>query len=226
MKKYFSILITALAAAAFSSCVNTDAPEYPEMERMHTDFATIISHGSQSVTFQVQEKEDSPVATMSAPVAIDPATFPANTRALVTYIHPDDKPYESSTVTLCGLQTVYTKAPVKANINDFPEWDYSEIYLHGMWRTGKYLNISCTMNYVLDPGFGLIIDEATIGNQYPDIYMTYLLNDTYDTQRPFYASVDISEVWDIESCRGLRIHLNNSNGEKIITINKQSTIEE
>ena len=60
--------------------------------------------------------------------------------------------------------------------------------------------------------FGLVVDSLTLTDPWPEAYVMHDLNGAPDNYlRESYASFDISKVWNMPGCQGLRVHVNDSN---------------
>ncbi len=66
-------------------------------------------------------------------------------------------------------------------------------------------------------------DEATISSPTPDIYLVHTMAQPSDYHdRVYYASFDISDIWERPDVTGVRLLIANSNLDKgIFTFNKK-----
>jgi hypothetical protein len=87
-----------------------------------------------------------------------------------------------------------------------------------MWRTGNYLNLRMRVDYSETARyFGLVVDSLTLNDAEPEVYLLHNLNGAPDNYlREAYASFDISKVWGLPTCKGLRVHVNDTNLQKDI----------
>ena len=66
-----------------------------------------------------------------------------------------------------------------------------------------------------------MLDEKTLDNEYPQAYIIYLPDsDLNGTMKTGYASWDISSVWALGTCKGLKISWVDENGSQTRTFNK------
>ena len=66
--------------------------------------------------------------------------------------------------------------------------------------------------------FSLVIDDATATDEVPQAYLYHRRNDTSPNfSRRYYAAFDVSELWKVQTCRALEIHVANSNNPTLTT---------
>ena len=87
------------------------------------------------------------------------------------------------------------------------------VSLNSIWRTGRYINIYCRVKYIETARvMALVADYRTIRN---DTVHCYLMHNMMDATAYFwrrcYASYDISSVWNLQSCKTVRIHIDDVN---------------
>ena len=60
--------------------------------------------------------------------------------------------------------------------------------------------------------FRLVVDETTMADEDPEAYLVYMGNgDIENFMRQYYVAFDVHAMWTYPTCKGLRIHINNSN---------------
>ena len=84
------------------------------------------------------------------------------------------------------------------------------ISLNSIWRTGRYINLYCRVKYTYAARqIALVTDYSTLHN---DTVHCYLMHNMLGVQAYFwrrcYMSFDINSVWNLQSCKTVRIHLN------------------
>lgn len=226
MKKTFLYLFLAIASFALYSC-NEDNNPGQVPDNLFADIVTIYDKKDNSTIFHLQEKDDSPTAVLTATeFSITNTPFKKGDRVMISYVPTNGARYVSDFISVYNLASIYPTPIITDEIKLYPDWDFADIYVDDLWRTGNYINLYCRMTYYNDPQFKVIIDKYTVNNSYPDIYLTYDYNSNVDAQeKSFIASFDISEVWDLTTCRGVTIHLNSRNTAKTITLDKTITIK-
>lgn len=223
MKKTILWVFMALIAIILPSC-SDDNPTYVP-DNLFVDIVTYEGMSNGVAKFTFQQAEDSPTITLMAQNFAE-TNWSKGFRVMISYSPVGGVRYVNDYVELYGYSYIYNGEVTVADINSYPNWDFAPIFVYELWRTGSYLNLYSVMTYSYDPRFDVIVDEQTINNEYPDLYLTYELGAGVESQQnAFNASIDISSVWDLPTCYGVNIHLNNSNGESTIKLVKQQTIK-
>lgn len=226
MKKTILFLLLAVASITLYSCNEDNGPEQIP-DNLYADIVTIYEKQDNSTIFHLQEKDDSQVAILTASdFSINNYPFQKGDRVMISYVPKNGTRYVTDFITVYALSSVYTPEIITDEIKLYPDWDFASITVDNLWRTGNHINLYCRMTYYNDPLFKVIIDKYSINNSHPDVYLTYDLQSGVESQeKSFVTSFDISEVWDLTTCRGITIHLNSNNTNKTITINKNLTIK-
>lgn len=226
MKKSILYLLLAIASVALYSCNEDNGPEQIP-DNLFNDIVTLYEKGENSTTFHLQEKDDSPVAVLTASdFSVNNYPFKAGDRVMISYVPTNGTRYASDYITIYAMTSVYSPEIITDEIKLYPDWDFASIYIDNLWRTGNYINLYCRLTYYNNPQFKVIIDKYTVNNSFPDVYLTYDYQSNVESQeKSFITSFDVSEVWNLTTCRGITIHLNSSNTDKTITINKDLTIK-
>ena len=106
----------------------------------------------------------------------------------------------------------YTKAITDSlrYIPNLSSMAMDSISLNSIWRTGRYINLYCRVKYTYAARqIALVADYSTLHN---DTVHCYLMHNMLGVQAYFwrrcYMSFDINSVWNLQSCKTVRIHLN------------------
>ena len=59
--------------------------------------------------------------------------------------------------------------------------------------------------------FVLMADATTIDSDMPQLYLSYKKGGQGSSFKNFIASIDIANIWNRPSCKGVTIHVNDSN---------------
>lgn len=120
-----------------------------------------------------------------------------------------------------GSQSVKVEAWGRVNngalLKGAPEsldgWDADPVWLMSLWRAGGKVVVRSMLTYDSEPRvFALVMDETTLEEEYPDAYLVHQRrSDRPNFKRQYYSAFDVSALWSYASCKGLRIHVNNSN---------------
>ncbi|MDE5725881.1 MAG: hypothetical protein K2I12_07735 [Duncaniella sp.] len=183
-----------------------------------TDIVTYTGNRDGHAEFTLIKVDDTPelLLTADAPLNVDSERVPG--RMLITYIPESGRPYESGPIKLLGASLI-NFAPVRTEWRDeYDRWDADGVYLYSMWRSGTYVNLHVRLTYSTDPRlFCLVADPSTLEQPVPDLYLVHALQKPVDNHdRAYYASFDLSPVWNSPSVEGVRIHVANTNLDKHI----------
>lgn len=218
-KAVFLILSTLLLTIA-TSC-SSDVPEVNDTG--YIDIVSFVNTTNNSTTFQFQQKDDSPVITYEAQdITIDTAYMPRGTRLILAYAPISGEAYKSGYIHVLGMQSILNDNVKIQEIDN--NWDEHGIYLYDLWRAGSLINVSCSVIFSEFPArFELVADETTIDNEYPQLYLVHEYTATADeSQKAFFASFDMSNVWNKPSCKGVVININDiENNNNRFTLTKQ-----
>lgn len=205
--RHMAMALWLLAAMLPAACSDDDsAPlEY------RADIVTFTGNDDSGATFgRIEQNSDDVTPLVARGVRVDTAKVLAGSRVLMVY----EEMAELSGpmyVNVRSLQQIVNGAVSVADETD--GWDKDAIYMMSLWRTGNYLNLECRVENSEEPrNFGLIADPATLDNAVPDLYVAHDMGDhPASYMRRIYASWDISAVWSRAGCRGVRVHMRDSN---------------
>lgn len=215
MMKHLAKLTAGLLLTILVGACDAGGGVDGEVLMAYTDIATFRGNTAPGggAEFGVRKEGDSPEATLYASRRIGDEGLEAGTRMLIRYTTPSNEPYTSGEIELRGAARI-TQTPVELE-TDLPEgWNTTPVYLVTAWRTGEYVNLHLRLPYSAEPRvFGLMADPTTLASAWPDVYLVHIMEGdagaTYE--RRYYASFDLSPVWDRPGVEGIRLHVNNSN---------------
>ncbi len=217
-------LILPVFIMAFSSCSVNDNTYDGEVTATLYDIVTFTGNDNGQAVFTFNQVDDSPEVTLRANGTLDDKRIEPGKRIYIAYQPVHGKAYVSDDIRLYSLASINNGTiNTEESIADFPEWDRDKVYLLAAWRSGKYINLQTRLVYTKEPRkYRLVGDPETFGDHYPDVYLLHQLNEETDNfQRTFYASFDISPIWELPTCRGITLHISNSNlKQTIFTFNK------
>lgn len=218
------ILILIIALSTLTSCLSDKGHDGP-VDMTYADIATFEGNINGRAQFTVRQVNDLPEATLIAHSSLQyaPEEEPTGKRMFIRYTPESKMPYTSGEITLLSASTVNQSTTKIESITDYPEWARDKVYLYSVWRTGKYLNFNVSLTYDSEPRvFCIVADESTLSNPYPDLYLVHIMKEPTDYHdRRYYASFDISEIWNRDNISGVKLHVSNSNLDKdIFTFDK------
>lgn len=216
LTKHILILFVLLFATSCEKSSNNGGVSIPEGTTMY-DIVTFVgnpqSNNNNSV-FQFQKENDSRLTTLRANnIAIDTATTKVNTRVLLAYTPETGMHNVDDNVTVNGVGNILNDSIRTGEANRLPNPDSNPIFVEIIQRSGTYINIQCGLTYVIEPlEFMLMVDASTIDNEMPDVYLTYKKDSSKSaTYKGFIASIDIANLWNRPTCKGIKLHVNDSN---------------
>ncbi len=196
---------------ALTACRDDDGPDTANL--VVSDLATFVGNNVTGAVFTVRQVDDLPEATLQSPSALDTAKVAPGSRVFISYRPANGLAYSTTDITLRQVALITSSAVVTAPIDSLPGWDADGVYLLSIWRTGHWLNVYARLAYDEQPRtYALVADEATLGDPVPQLYLAHTLASEVNTfDRRYYASFDISEVWQRSDIEGVDVHVANTN---------------
>lgn len=218
MKQLTNFLLILCLSFAFIACSNDDNNDEPQLtgNEMY-DIVTFVGNpqsNNYNSVFQFQKENDSRLTTLRATdKALDTTSIKVGTRMLIAYLPECGTHNIDDNITLKGYSVVFNDSIRTGDKNKLPDWDFNPIFVNSIWRSGTYINIYCGLSYSYEPsGFVLLVNAETIDNPMPDVYLSYQKGDDRESyNKDFYASIDISNLWNRPTCNGFILHVNDSN---------------
>lgn len=193
------------------------------------DIVTMVSTSSKGTVFTMQCFDDSELITYDAPYDFTTSEhMKPGRRMLICYKRTDGATYTSGKIKLYGYSSMAnTEQDVKeGEASDYDNWHLRKMQVSALWRTGHYVNLQASL-YVfkaLKPEtFVLVADKATIGSDYPELYVAYSNAEGNDGDNvyPVKASFDIDAIWSLPTCKGVVIYYNDGTGNVATLMQKQ-----
>lgn len=203
-------LLAALALLT-SSCNEKGNPEYT----MFMAFVTYEGSTDAGSKFTTRENGDSPLVTFTSTTVLKEEQYPKGTRYIIGYTNESEQRFQSGPISLMAIIPI-ANGPVHRATKQSIEAIYTDmVQLTLLQRTGKFINIEAVAPVQFQPKqFGLYVDDTTMGNEIPDVYVGFESDNTGGAQRQFYGSFDISSLWDLPTCKGIKIHYHSNGMEK------------
>ena len=213
MKELLSrILLPAVIALVVSAMTSCGDDEYYEYGNSSFDMVTYAGNGTAGDSYINYPVNDiAPVTLIDAATNASSAGLKSGTRLLLNYAVNSRNSDSSLNITAKS----YTKA-ITDTLRYVPGTTpipMDSVSLNSIWRTGRYINIYCRVKYTETARvMALVADYRTIRN---DTVHCYLMHNMMDATAYFwrrcYASYDISSVWNLQSCKTVRIHIDDVN---------------
>ena len=213
MKQLFYIL-SALCIAALAACSDFNQDSEPQLEFRY-DMVTYNGYSNGIAEFDNIYRNDSRTVTLRGQWAKKP-DLESGARVLLSYLNQG----QETTLECKALQNISINSISKATTDTLRMANKAridtlrkdDIRLLSLWRTGNYINLQGEVEHTGKPRFFyLLMDKATADNDTVDCY---LINDPLDNTiyywRRFYASFYVGAAFNKQSCKTLRIIINDA----------------
>lgn len=227
LKSIKSALIATLAILVatpiFSSCIDdNDGPKPTGHET--TSLVTFEGNVELRARFTFIPEGDGATRTMLADKEL-PKEVKAGQRMVIRYIELGKDNYTGfSNISLVSFNALPTVEVEKVSTEEAQAAN-EEIFVNAINRTGKYINLEANVKKYTERTYYIYADEATLENPIPDLYITTKTKGDYSGVKYLdIASFDISMIWGRIDCKGVNIHINNSNpsfNKKVFEFRKQ-----
>ena len=215
MRRGFDILMTlALMTVLLVACGNED------IDRSYTDYrtdiVTFMGNNGAGATYELVGRNDSACISLYSTTPL-PDRFKLGERVLLRYGWDSQPAGQSQSIATYGVASIVSDT-LRVSERQLSEYtsQMEPIKLLSLWRTGRYINLRCQVEYTTKPRhFFLLMDRATQDCDTVDCYLIHnTLGDTTYHWREVYASYHVGEVLNKPTCQVLRIHLNDKNNPK------------
>ncbi|MDO4320423.1 MAG: hypothetical protein Q4C34_07595 [Bacteroidales bacterium] len=220
MKKAAHILTAMLVMAStlFTSC-NSDEPT-PTTEVFGTfvtyEGATELSK-DWNLTFTTREENDSPLVTFTWSSKAEPdKNLVKGERYLITYTNASQQRYASGSITLMQILQIFNGKVTPKPLSEIKDMQKDPYRILLTERSGQWVNLIGVAPFnVLPKTFCLFVDEATINSSIPDVYVGYVsdTNSATISDKELYGSFDLAPVWNLPTCKGIKLHYSTTSGE-------------
>lgn len=219
LRRFFTLISASMAVillTALSGCGVNDDTFDGQVTPVLYDIVTFDGNIDGRAQFSFRQVDDTPVVILNAAnAALNSEEIAPGRRLYIAYQPLDGAPaYTSASVNLINAYKINSGAlSIEESIESFADWNRDKIYLLAVWRSGDYINIQCRLTYSTDPRiFRIVADTSTLDDPIPDLYLVHSMKKQVDNfERTYYGSFDISAVLDRPGCRGVRLHVADSN---------------
>lgn len=221
ISKISAILLAIIIGIGASSC-NSDSNNGYIPDDLCADFVTFVSSNDKGSVFTFQKSGDSELITLVADVKIDTEQIKPGSRVIIQYLPSGgQKPYESGAINLYGISRIFNAGIEEETLATIESWGHNALKVYTIARSGKYLDFWAEGAYVNSPSrFGLYVDNATLENEYPELYLVYVSDNDLGRNRQIYASFDLAKVWDLDTSKGAKVTYYSTNGTETLTLHK------
>lgn len=228
-KKFTSRLFAALIICflgLFSSSCNSESNQQYVPDNICYDFVTFVSTSENGSVFTFRKSNDSNLITLTAAVKIDTEKIKPGTRVIIQYVPSGGQaPYESGPINLYGIALI-TNGDVEAKpLTEIESWQNERFKMQTITRSGNYIDVWFEAALSQKPKrFMIVADEATMDNEYPELYLVFETDRNMGNIRQVYGSFDMSKVWEQPSCKGVTVHYNTYNGNETVKFEKPTQL--
>lgn len=212
MKTKFRNLVMAAAAvitlgAATTACNDKDNPSTPPNNTM-VDIVTLESTSDNGFVVTTRKIDNSPLVTLTATNApINTELVKVGQRFLLSYYPESGIQYKTGNITAYAYRPILNAKIIEGTAQEYNSWGTEAQDIVSMWRTGNFINVYTQAPYSQIPSqFDLVVDKTTLDNEVPQCYLLFKSDNVYESApKDYYATFDISSVWNRENVRGLRV---------------------
>lgn len=207
MTKELTILLSVVAAAMTTACSDDDgAYQYGDFRYDMVTYTGSDDYGR--ATFEMLQRDDTGLITLITDNACSISSDQGQ-RMLLQYIPAGNVDNGVQIITPQGYTLAITDTLRSADHDLIDTLAMDSIKLKSIWRTGDYLNLSCQVKYTVEARYlKLVLDSDSRQSDTVHCYLNHdMLGQTAYFWRQSYLSFYVGEVWDLESCSTLRIHL-------------------
>lgn len=225
MKKTFLASLMMLITLGFglSSCSEADDPI--NFKDIVYDVVTIAAKTPDGTTFTFRKLGDSPLITLTTDQAITGQSAQVGKRVVIGYV-PEGQRYESGTIKLVTIALAYGPELKSGTAESTSDWKSDPYTLVQLWRSGEYLNIQLLAAFSTEPSkFELYLDSNTADSEYPELHVVFRRDFTSEINRDVFGSYDISSIWNLGSCKGVKVFYNTTAGVQSSLITKETSAE-
>lgn len=209
VRNLFGIIFVSLLLPLMSC----DEPHYD-----YGDFLEVIAvyggTGGEGSVFTYQARGDSPEVTLRSSARCD-GVFEGE-RIMLRYTVLEEVSDVEKVIRIDGFSKIVCDVLRQVDSSVFGNMASTPVDMTSAWRSGNYLNVYCWVPYA-GPKFQMLLvaDSSTLDDEIPVLRLVYsILEGEPSFERQCYASFDIGNLWQRESCRGIKIYADDEGGEK------------
>lgn len=214
------ILLFHLIAIAIQACKNGDEPSSTIPRGAVYDFVTLEESSEEGSLLTMRKNADSPLISYFSDIDFSRIqTIHDGDRLIICYDRVGGEIYTSGTIVIYGyvqLSSSDQKMLTGAS-RDYDGWRCPPMKANALWRTGNFINLDTDISVFQahkPKTLVIVADKETVNDGYPELYIYYENEENNDGENPYriYASFDISELWDKDSCRGVIVNYPTADG--------------
>lgn len=201
-------VIVIHAGIFLAGCSNDGQP--PAMD---FQFNMVTYSGmSDGAIFSYQAYEDSPEIILRAP-EVKNVNMRIGQRTMMNYVVTKEETPNVQDISIKGVANVLFDSLRVASIENINKFPNNPMQLKSIWRTGDFINLNCMLQYTgRARQFLMIMDKDTWHKKVVEAYVidNVMGAETYFFRKA-YGSFFVGNVWNLPTCKVLRIHLKADN---------------
>ncbi len=206
MKK-LNQLALGLLAVIFGFGAMSCNDDKVDSQDMFMAFVTYTSSSDDGSVFTTRENLDQALVTFTSTAVLSEKDYPLGQRYIIGYTNQSGNRYQSGPINLMTVMKIINGKIETATSDAIAKLTETDLNIELLQREGTYLNIQATGPIQIQPKkFGLYVDESTVNDKIPQVYVGFETDNTGGYQRTFFASIDIAQLWNKAGCEGLNIH--------------------
>lgn len=179
------------------------------------DVAEVVESGDGGTVFSVYRPDVAEGVTLTARGLVlgEEQEIGVGDCVFLAYVAENGVAYSDGEIDVKGCGRMLNAALMQGTPESLEGWDKDGVWLQSLWRAGDKVVVRAMLSYDAEPRvFALVVDEPTLRDEWPDAYLVHRRRSEGEMfKRQFYAAFDLGALWTYEGCKGLRIHVNNSN---------------
>lgn len=217
LRHLFPLLPVILTAIALAGCSDEEGIDGPvDMQLWDIVTYTGTQSGETGSVFTFRQVDDTPEITLTSTKTLQEVE--PGTRLMIRYIPESGKAYMSGPINLLAASRITNGKAETEWKDEYSAWDRDKVFVYSAWRTGSHINFHLRLTYSTDPRvFNLVLNPATAESDMPEYYLVHIMSAQTDYHdRAYFASFDISEMWDKPEVMGVTVRVANTNLDKDI----------
>lgn len=214
--KLLNRFLIAIFATLLAGCVNSNTID-GDIIPVLTDVVTFDGNIDGCARFSFNMIDDSPTINLVGNKELNDENLAPGRRILLSYQYDNGKEaYQSGNITIRAVSLINNGNVGVLPLDELEGWNDDSVYLYSIWRSGCYINIHCRLIYSTEPRrFALVASESSLDADIINLYLVHDLPTPVNSfDRTYFASFNIADVWNRPRCKGIRIHIANSNLSK------------
>lgn len=205
---YWFALTLLLAVSAISCSDDNDGTDVYVDFRY--DLVTYTGQDDAGATFEYLGQNDSTAVTLHTTLAKQ-NDLKEGRRVLLNYKVEEKLSASHWLVQVNDYSSGVASDSLRYNTQPLENYQMHPMRLKSLWRTGNYINLRCELEYTgKSRMLYLMMDKDT---HYADTVHCYLVHDLMGATATYfwrncYGSFFVGKVWGLESCKTLRVHVN------------------